>query len=352
MIKKVKNETELLYGKEPVYDKKIKPEQYMIELSRGLTYYRNVVSNTDKKKWILAWAKENGYDESLVDKIGEDYLGSIGAAIRMQSRGFPLKEKDVQSIKDKLNALVRQTIQPETQETQEGKKPGEIDAKGQKLGRVIYQFDEIFDQLSQEKLTKSVVPEIEESLNVGETSEIVEYIRRQINDLSEEGYEQTKPVLTRMKKFGEDFIRTIEEKLNKDKAMKAAVRKPRKKKPQLASKKVENVNYKVADTEYGLTSLNPEKMLGAKMLVLFNSKTRVIQLYYADDAAMGLQIKGSTLKNFNADVSKGRMLRKPQEFFKAVTTKKRVEDEFETLTTTKKDLTGRINSDTIILKVY
>jgi hypothetical protein len=351
MIRRVKNETEVIYGKEPMYDNKIRPEKYMIEFSRGLTYYRNVVSMTEKKRWVQAWAKENGYDMSLVDQISEDRLGSLGAALRMKSRGFPLKEKDLQTIKDKLNLSIQQLSHHEEIPLPEGKKPSEIDTKGQKLGRVLYQFDQVFDSLSSGK-TKYQMPEITETLNVNETNEVCQYIQSQIDDLSGEGYEQTKPTLNRMKKFGEEFIEVLQKKINKDKAMRAATRKPSRKKPQLASKQVEKVNYKVADTEYGLTSLNPEKMLGAKMLVLFNSKTRVIQLYYADGDNTGLQLKGSTLKNFDVENSKGRMLRKPLEFFKSSNTKKRMEDEFEALTTTKKDLTGRINSDTIILKVY
>jgi hypothetical protein len=74
---------------------------------------------------------------------------------------------------------------------------------------------------------------------------------------------------------------------------------------------------------------------------------------YNADNPKGLSVKGSTLQNFNEQTSIGKRLRKPavtiKELMEAskVKTKKILSD----LSTKEINLTGRMNSDTIILKI-
>jgi hypothetical protein len=66
-----------------------------------------------------------------------------------------------------------------------------------------------------------------------------------------------------------------------------------------------------------------------------------------------LSVAGTTIQNFDPDLSAAKKLRKPEEALKAMLacTKPQLKKFLSTLTTTEAKLTGRINEDTILLKV-
>ena len=140
-----------------------------------------------------------------------------------------------------------------------------------------------------------------------------------------------------------------------------AVRKPRKAKPKSADKVVEKLKYLKVDDKYKLTSVNPVDIVGASELWVFNVKTRKLGKYIASNidpkglarGNSGLQVKGTTIIGFDEKLSVQKTLRKPEEQlkeFKAagkVALRKFLED----IKTTDTMLNGRINIDTILLKV-
>ena len=72
----------------------------------------------------------------------------------------------------------------------------------------------------------------------------------------------------------------------------------RRKKVYTASEQTKNLNYNVTDTDYQLTSVNPELIVGAMQLWTFNTKTKEITKFVADDRG-GLGVKGTTIQKFN-----------------------------------------------------
>lgn len=140
-----------------------------------------------------------------------------------------------------------------------------------------------------------------------------------------------------------------------------ATRKPRKAKPKSADKLVAKVKYLKVDEKYKLTSINPVDIVGASELWVFNVKTRKLGKYVAaniDPKGMGrdgsgLSVKGASIVGFDENLSIQKTLRKPEEQlkeFKAagkVALRKFLDD----IKTTDIKLNGRINLDTILLKV-
>jgi len=141
-----------------------------------------------------------------------------------------------------------------------------------------------------------------------------------------------------------------------------AQRKPRKAKLKSADQLVKKLNYKLSDSNYGIASVPPEKIIGANIALVFNCKNRKIGLYYASNVdplklgrdGSGLSVKGTTLQGYNEEKSVQRTVRKTDEFLPMIkkTTKSKTEKLFATLKTTETKLNGRFNNETVILAVF
>jgi len=142
-----------------------------------------------------------------------------------------------------------------------------------------------------------------------------------------------------------------------------ANRKPRRVSAKSPEKIVAKLKYKISDDKYSISSVQPHKFIGANCLVVFNSKTRKLGIYYTSvedplgsgREGSGLNLKGQTLQRFDEKTSVSYTLRKPLEQLQQVkdlNTRKKFENWMEKLTTTPIKLNGRINPDTLLLAVY
>jgi len=129
-------------------------------------------------------------------------------------------------------------------------------------------------------------------------------------------------------------------------------RKPRAKKAVPKDKLVAKMKFKKTDEQLKLVSINPADIIGSQELWVFNTKTRKLGKYVA--AAYGeLRVKGTSLIGFDEVKSVQKTLRKPEEQikeFKAagkVALRKFLED----IKAVDIKLNGRINEDTVLLKV-
>lgn len=161
-----------------------------------------------------------------------------------------------------------------------------------------------------------------------------------------------------IKQIKEDFDSAIT--LLKNNRLNAkAINKGRKKKPRSATAQTLKFKFKEKDDALGIVSAKPAELIGAKKVIIFNTKTRKIGIYVALDDELGFTAKGTTLLGFDKDLSQQKTLRKTQAVsivdhlntFRKATVRK-VDKVFEGLSTTGTKLTGRFNGDMIILRVY
>jgi hypothetical protein len=129
-------------------------------------------------------------------------------------------------------------------------------------------------------------------------------------------------------------------------------KKPRAKKPTDKSKIVAKMKYLKQDDKLKIVSINPQDIIGAKELWVFNVKTRKLGKYVTTEFSE-LNVKGTTITGFNENTSVQKTLRKPEEQlkeFKAagkVVLRKFLED----IKAVDIKLNGRLNEDTVLLKV-
>lgn len=129
-------------------------------------------------------------------------------------------------------------------------------------------------------------------------------------------------------------------------------RKPRKRKAKSADQLVVKVLYCESNDEYKLKSELPKNIIGAMQLWVFNIKTRKLGVYHALDAE-GFSIKGTSILNFSETKSLQKTLRKPEVTLPEIVTGSKVflRNALESVKAKESCLTGRLNRDTILLKV-
>jgi hypothetical protein len=116
--------------------------------------------------------------------------------------------------------------------------------------------------------------------------------------------------------------------------------------------KATKIKYLKSDDTYNLNSVSPISIIGATELWVFNVKTRKLGKYVAQDYQT-LDVSGTTIKNFNVNKSICKTLRKPQEQLKEFNKlgKVALRTFIDTIKSTETKLNGRLNEDTILLKV-
>ena len=131
-------------------------------------------------------------------------------------------------------------------------------------------------------------------------------------------------------------------------------RKPRKTKQKTPDQLVNKLNYlKEFDLEgLKLSSIDPSKIVGSSQIFVYNIKTKKLGVYYAEDGT-GLSVRGSSIVGFATTKSIVKTLRNPVVTIKEVLTVGKVvlKNIMSKLTTKESLLTGRLNGDTIILRV-
>jgi len=124
------------------------------------------------------------------------------------------------------------------------------------------------------------------------------------------------------------------------------------KRPKSVDKQVAKVQYKKEDIDFKIVSINPIQIPTKTRLYAFNTKSKMI-IEYITESPNGFEISGSTIKNISTGLSRTICLRKPLDFLPIVLQKtpKQINDAWETLKTKTKVPNGRINKDTILLRV-
>ena len=178
----------------------------------------------------------------------------------------------------------------------------------------------------------------------------------QINDPEySEGYENISSDNKKRMIAGLTIILKDLEKFVGTKKTSASGRKPRTMKPRkiVPSKMVRKLNYLKEFPELSLKSIQPEKIVGADVVWVYNTKTRKLGKYVANDGT-GIMVKGSTLLNYNTEQSISKKLRKPKEILDKLNSFGKVEQRklMDDIRAVGSTLNGRINKDTILVKVY
>ena len=164
-----------------------------------------------------------------------------------------------------------------------------------------------------------------------------------------EGYSHLKrPELKRRLKACDDMIAD----LDKLKARAKATRKVRTPKARSNDSQIKYLKFCKESREYKLLSINPLTVPGAMRLYTFNQKTRTLS-EYVSYSTTGFEVKGTTLQKFDEGLSRSVRLRTPEDFLPIILgkTPKQIDNAWAKLTTKTAKPNGRINAETLLLRV-
>jgi hypothetical protein len=372
-------------GPEPEWagKEKLTDAEFKIELLKAFQYYNYFYSNKDFRAEVNDYLKKSGKltkDELRIYKASKDCWTpvQVGALIRMIDRGAPLRANQIDYIFDKVRDAIA-TVSKADMANADFEDQADAAEAANKAKAKPSLFETIQSKLTEQ--AQALGGEIEGQIDMvlmGQKPDLNVYKWLNENQVSQ-------PVANKIKFFFQAFWSDIKEaKASKDEQLqeaysnidkkkykafetffegmfadfesynksKKAERKPRKKKAVSADKLVAKLKYAKDFKELKLTSIRPTEIVGAEVLWVYNTKTRKLGKYVAEFGAQ-LSVKGSTILNYDEGQSLAKTLRKPEqklpELLKAgkVPLRKFLED----IKATAIKLTGRINADTILLRV-
>jgi hypothetical protein len=347
-------EQKVLSGGEPDFTKSD------VSIARALNWYAYYRDYKDSRKYLLSYMTKNGYSKSDIDKLNkvpDSMFSNTGFVCRLIERGAKLEEKNIKWIKDKIISLLEYE-EPKSDDKEEKPKFNIQDRINEQSSEMIGELEGFVDSYKEkfnpyEWMTSNGVKSVHaKKISNHFQKSIIEpklVLEGNIDSELKEAYSCFSK--TDLKKYVA-FIEQVIDDANRIVGNAKATKKPRKTKKPTADKLVSKLLYKKDDVEYKVVSINPSEIIGAKQLWVFNTKTRKLGVYHAWTTG-GLTVKGTTINGFT-DNSCSKTLRKPNDVLQALTkaNERKYKSIFADIKSTEQELTGRINSDTILLKVF
>ena len=364
---------------------------------RAINFYNYYLDSSLMKPMVLEWMKKNGYKKEEIAAIKEAspfaLPSTVGKLVRCLERGMPsmhpeavehfaslpfhdennppIPKDDIKVINrlihDALGVLKQTKYINETEAVAAAPKmhqPSPLERIRKNVEKdVIAPLDSLIDDWAN---TAKTPP----TLNINAYLKdhkvpaqgckfILDWLNRHYDEYNSalektdaqfvEGFSYlSKTSLRKIVKILEDLISDVKNHAK----IKNNTRKPRVKKVKNADKQVARLKYQTNSAEYNLDSINPSRIPTSQRLYTFNTKTKMLSVYYATGAS-GFAVQGTTVKMYDAESSFGATLRKPKDILAAIlgATPKKLDKIFDGVSLKKKKVNGRINPQTIILKV-
>jgi hypothetical protein len=360
-------------------------EQFAAHFREAMKYYNIEHSGKDLKPKVIDWMGRNGYSKDEIadfKRTKDSRCGvTMGAIAACLIKGMPVVRKDFNQGRDSSEWL-RNEIR---KVTYDGREDIEVDA-AVKATKVVAPVPNIQDrireqagQMSEEldaaidsfitdpnafdpkafkivnllrgKGAKAAQARYIKSFFERGHSELMELASGNADEQLREGYKHhPRKNIKKLIEFYEAIAQACEQITAEAKILK----KPRAKKIKPAEELVKKLKFCVKDDKLGVVSVPPAGIIGAQGVVVLNVKTRKIG-YYISKSSNGLSVKGTSIIDFT-EKSFQKTLRVPAsqlKEYKEQNTQKRFETWFnKSVKTTETALTGRINEDVIILKVF
>jgi hypothetical protein len=185
--------------------------------------------------------------------------------------------------------------------------------------------------------------------HIEKLTEEIELLLTKKDDQLTESYKFMKP---KRQKVLLAFLIEIRDDIKRYMLNKKATRKTKAPTIMTADKQVSKIKYSKESVEYKIQSINPVSIIGASQLYTFNTKNRMLTEYLTS-SPKGFEMKGTTLQNLNSS-SRSIRLRKPEDILPDIQSKSvsRINSIWKTLTTKQSVPNGRINNDTILVRVF
>ena len=339
----------------------ITPElgNYKSALSRAFNFYNQDNDKKAARTYLKSYIKHKNLAVNLDSVSDGDIILTYGWLARMVMNGNVLTTKHTEkldkyittlpSVKEEVKVVVDKAPRPSVRDYMQDKIAeviGELEGQVDSFLKEDKEFD-LYNYLQANSIPKPYCKDIDTWARKRGT-EFIEVYKTTDKDVKD-GYSNIsrRQQANLVKMFG-SFIVDLE----KYTQFKKANRKPRVTKVKPPAVQVSRIKFKKEDTELGIKSVNPSEMVGASQVWVYNVKYKRLAAYRSD-SVHGIQVKGSTLQNYDPDMSECRSIRRPEAFLKILldASKVKLRKLLSDLTTKGYDVTGRINDECIIVRV-
>jgi hypothetical protein len=341
-------------------------------MRRSFYYYNYFFNQKDLKTHVIEWMKNPEYGFTAEDV--KTFSRSPDRAIEMTAcslikahkQGMPFRGRHIEYIKESIARAINSTVD-EVEEVVVEEKPKAYvltiqDRMNEKtadtIGELEGHYDEFiknskysfkpYDYFVANNVPQSQLSKYEEvyQARFDELKLAFEKTDEQIT----EGYSHYKAAdFKRIMAFIDQILNDIIQ----YRGVKKATKKVRAPKSVSKEKVVSKLKYAKEDKVLRLISINPADIIGAQELWVYNTKTRKLGKYVADSLKGPLNVKGTGIIGFDEHKSTSKTLRKPADTLKdfAKATKIQLRKFIEDIKATETKLNGRINTETILLRV-
>ena len=367
MSKRIKPRTKIA-DDEPRWNKDGEDSQ----LCQMLNWYNYNKSSDDARKYFIEFLKQSGESPDTVTKIEEcssvSITSSVGYLCRIKTvNGADVAtkyDKHIQGETAKALQLVLAKSQEAAQEIVErrvgiqehlenqlkilmGDLAGRVDdflENGMKSDFVVHEW--LTQTPVKHQHAKSIADYYEKVI----LAELKEAEAKTCEQLTEGYSHLTKNQMKKFIAFIESIVTESRKWCDVAKQISLNNRAPRAKRPKSPLKQTAKLKYKKEDGN--LKSVPPTQIVGATQLWVYNTKYRTLGVYVCNNAH-GFSVKGCTILNYDASESLCKKLRKPEDVLPKVMEAGKValRKILPSIRSKEKKLTGRINADTILLKV-
>jgi hypothetical protein len=338
-------------------------------LRRSFYYYNYHFTTKDLKPDFLKWLQEQKHfavSKTELSKVIKSRWVPMTACgiIAAHNVGMPLKaralqylETAVRDVCEKYDYYNEEDDQPVTESDAKPvvKQPTIQDRLNEKTAATIGELEGYFDDLENIKFYDFLVTQNVPQGQLGKIEKVYaerraefELAQAKTDEQVTEGYKHLKAADFK-KIYG--WLDELQKAIEQYRGVKKATKKARVKKSPTKEKLIAKLKYAKQDAVLKLVSINPVDVIGSQELWVYNTKTRKLGQYIAATSA-GLAIKGTSIENYTAK-SVQKTLRKPEqqlaEFMKAG--KVQLRKYMDTVKTTEIALNGRVNEDTLLLRV-
>ena len=364
-------------GEEPVWDTErataMDDATFDNHMRRSFYYYNYFYNQKDFKKYVVEWMKnpEHGFtaDDVKTFQRSPDRAIEMTACslVKAHKQGMPFRGRHVEYIKESIARAINSTAEEVIEEVVVSEAPKAYvptiqDRMNEKTADTIGELEGHYDEfINNPKYNFSpyeylVVNNVAQS----QLSKYEEVYQARFDELKlafektdeqiTEGYSHYKAAdFKRIFAFLDQILNDIIQ----YRGLKRATKKVRAPKSVSKEKVVGKLKFAKEDKVLRLVSINPADIVGAQELWCYNSKTRKLGKYVADGLKGPLNVKGTGIIGFDEHKSTSKTLRKPADTLKefAKATKIQLRKFLDDIKATETKLNGRINADTILLRV-
>ena len=356
--------------------------QFLRHFHTSMAWYRLEASGKELKPKVINWMALNGYTKDQIaefKKTNDNRCGTtVGAIAACLLKGMPPVREDFNEGRSTaiwLGAAISKIISDgkddvdDSEEIKEEKPAALQPSIQERVREAAYRMTEeiedaielfsedpdTFDpkafkvlNLLKGKEVKAAHARIIKGFYARNLEELLQVPGTKDEQLKEAYSHISKVNLKKITQFYQEIVSACDMLTQEAKVNRA----PRKPKAISKDKIVAKLKYKKTDEPLKLVSINPADIIGAQELWIYNSKSRKLGRYVADEFK-DLGVKGTTITGFSEMKSIQKTIRKPEEKLKEFKAAGKIalRKFLDEINATDTKMNGRLNEDTILLKV-